>query len=65
MEWSDIGVLGLLTLSYMVGEVAHFLIAVTSKDLANSVGFGDMKCYTNITRTQGTPVCAGFKLKEE
>ena len=31
MEWSDIGVLGLLTLSYMVGEVAHFLIAVETR----------------------------------
>ena len=64
MQWSNVGVLGLLTLAYMVGEVAHFLIAVTSKDLANSVGFGDMKCYTNIT-SDGTPVCSGFKLKEE
>jgi len=64
MQWSNVGVLGLLTLAYMVGEVAHFLIAVTSKDLANSVGFGDMKCYTNIT-SDGTPVCSGFKLKED
>eukprot|EP00092_Neocalanus_flemingeri_P009696 GFUD01010442.1.p1 GENE.GFUD01010442.1~~GFUD01010442.1.p1 ORF type:complete len:486 (+),score=62.98 GFUD01010442.1:259-1716(+) len=65
MKWSNVGVLGLLTLSYMVGEVAHFLIAVTSKDLANSVGFGDMKCYTNMTHVEGTAVCSGFKLKED
>jgi len=66
MQWSNVGVLGLLTLSYMVGEVAHFLIAVTSKDLARSIGFGDMRCYAN-TSTMGemTAVCAGFKAAED
>lgn len=64
MQWSNIGVLGLLTLSYMVGEVAHFLVAVTSKDLARSIGFGDMQCYANKTVT-GSPVCAGFKVAED
>ena len=65
MQWSNIGVLGLLTCSYMVGEVAHFLVAVTSKDLANSIGFGDMKCYNNFTVTEGTSLCSGFKESEE
>jgi len=65
MQWSNIGVLGLLTCSYMVGEVAHFLVAVTSKDLANSIGFGDMKCYNNFTVTEGTSLCSGFKESED
>ena len=65
MQWSNVGVLGLLTLSYMVGEVAHFLIAVTSKDLARSIGFGDMQCYANNTRPELGTVCAGFKAADE
>ena len=63
MEWSNVGVLGLLTLSYMVGEVAHFLINVTSKDLARSIGFGDLKCYANTTGSSA--FCAGFKIAKE
>jgi len=65
MQWSNVGVLGLLTLSYMVGEVAHFLIAVTSKDLARSIGFGDMQCYANNTRPELGTVCAGFKAADD
>jgi len=65
MQWSNVGVLGLLTLSYMVGEVAHFLVAVTSKDLARSVGFGDMQCYANSTLGEQPAVCAGFKAAED
>ena len=65
MQWSNIGVLGLLTLSYMVGEVAHFLIAVTSKDLARSIKFGDMRCYANDTAGELSGVCTGFKAAEE
>jgi len=63
MEWSNVGVLGLLTLSYMVGEVAHFLINVTSKDLARSIGFGDLKCYAN--NTGSSAFCAGFKIAKD
>ena len=31
-------VLVVLTCSYLVGEIAHFLTAVTSKHIANSIG---------------------------
>jgi len=65
MQWYNVGVLGLLTLSYMVGEVAHFLVAVTSKDLARSIGFGDMQCYANSTGGEQPAVCAGFKAAED
>ena len=50
---SRVGTLGLLTLSYMVGEVAHFLPAITSKDLAESLQFGDKRCYSS-DRDQGS-----------
>lgn len=69
-EWlggSQVATLTLLTLSFMVGEVAHFLPMVTSKDLANSIGFGDLNCYTNLTLSTraGPSVCAGFKTQQD
>ena len=48
---SRVGTLGLLTLSYMVGEVAHFLPAITSKDLAESLQFGDKRCYSSAVKS--------------
>ena len=56
---SRVGTLGLLTLSYMVGEVAHFLPAITSKDLAESLEFGDQRCYSSAGRSdQGQNQCS-------
>ena len=56
---SRLGTLGLLTLSYMVGEVAHFLPAITSKDLAGSLEFGDQRCYSSAGRSdQGQNQCS-------
>merc|ERR1712066_710939 len=54
-----------LTFSFMVGEVAHFLPTVTSKALANSIGFGDMACYSNMSNIHATTTpCSGFKTRE-
>jgi len=65
LEKSQVATLTLLTLSFMVGEVAHFLPTVTSKALANSIGFGDMACYSNVTEDpQTTALCSGFKTQE-
>merc|ERR1719310_174343 len=44
-SWSRYATLMLLTLSYTLGELGHFLIATTSKQVANSLEFGDMRCY--------------------
>jgi len=62
MQWTgqQAGLLALLTLSYTVGEVAHFLIAVTSRQVASSIQFGDMKCFTNTTATD----CANLPDKQ-
>jgi len=68
VKWHNIGVLGLLTVSFMVGEVAHFLMAVTSKEVANSVGFGDGECYnTDLTeeREADGRECYNTDLTEE
>ena len=37
-------VLALLTLSYLVGEMGHFMLGVTSRDMARDIGFGDKDC---------------------
>ena len=36
--------LAIITAGYIVGEIAHFLIATTSEDVANSVHYGDQVC---------------------
>lgn len=36
--------LGLLTLGYVFGEIAHFLMATTSKDVARDIQYGDQVC---------------------
>ena len=45
--WQRVGTLGLLTLCYTLGELGHFLIATTSKQVANSLQFGDLRCYVD------------------
>ena len=45
--WRRAGTLGLLTLCYTLGELGHFLIATTSKQVANSLQFGDLRCYVD------------------
>ena len=35
----------LLTLCYVLGELGHFLISVTSRDVAREVHYGDRACF--------------------
>ena len=37
-------VLALLTSSYLVGEMGHFMLGATSRDMARDIGFGDKEC---------------------
>ena len=39
--------LSLMTLSYIVGELTHFLINTTSRDVARGVEFGEKSCFLN------------------
>jgi hypothetical protein len=41
--------LTLLTASYVVGELSHFLIGVTSRDVARTIHYGDVACFENAT----------------
>jgi len=39
--------LALMTLSYIVGELTHFLINTTSREVAREVEFGEKSCFVN------------------
>ncbi len=43
--------LSLLTLSFVIGEVSHFLIGVVSQEMARSLHYGDKSClqHSNIS----------------
>merc|ERR1719397_14770 len=46
---SKVYYLSLMTLSYIVGELTHFLINTTSRAVAREVEFGDQSCFKNET----------------
>ena len=39
--------LSLMTLSYIVGELTHFLINTTSRAVAREIEYGEMSCFRN------------------
>ena len=43
--------LSLLTCSYIIGEIAHFLINTTAREVARDIHFGDKECFPNSTKT--------------
>lgn len=43
-------ILGILTLCYIVGELGHYLIGVTSRPTARDINYGDHACQLNDTR---------------
>ena len=61
-DWTMVNslTLSLMTMSYVVGEVAHWLIAVTSKDLATDIGFGTKKCFSNGTISTINKTCTSI-----
>jgi len=50
-DWTvtNIWYLSLMTLGYIFGEIAHFLINTTSKEVARDIKFGNLACYFNET----------------
>jgi len=42
--------LAYMSLSYIIGEIAHFLINTTSRAVARDIHFGDEACFINNTR---------------
>ena len=53
-DWTlkNISFLALITVGYIIGEIAHFLIAITSKDTANSIHYGDQACLKKAQQTE-------------
>ena len=37
--------LALLTLSFIIGEISHFLISVVNMEVARDLHYGDLSCY--------------------
>ena len=42
-------VLGIISVGYIVGELGHYLIGVTSKETAKDLHYGDISCQLNDT----------------
>lgn len=42
-------VLGIVSLGYVLGELGHYLIGVTSKAIAIDLEYGDITCQLNST----------------
>lgn len=58
--------LALMSTSYIIGEIAHFLINTSSREVARDIGFGDQACFLNTTRKSelgpnGTDPCPALK----
>jgi len=63
-DWTprNIYFLAIITSGYVIGEIAHFLIATTSKDVANTIPYGDQVCMEkNKTAEFG---CKEFEIEE-
>jgi len=60
--------LAYMSLAYIVGEIAHFLINTTSRAVARDIGFGDKGCFKNksMVETQDIQVnCTELKNETE
>ena len=57
--------LALMSLGYMIGEIAHFLIITTNRPVAREIQYGDKGCYSNNTlpmeQKNESIKCEGFK----
>ena len=51
----------LLTMSYLVGEMGHFLLSSTSRDISRDIGYGDKACFNVINMTDS---CGSIKNRE-
>lgn len=52
--------LGLLTLGYVFGEIAHFLMATTSRDVARDIQYGDQACLQRSNSSGLAAACSGL-----
>ena len=59
--------LALMTLGYVIGEVAHFLINTSSRATARDIHYGDQSCYRllSVNVTGDSADCTSFKTEKE
>jgi len=57
--------LSLLTLAYIIGEIAHFLINTTAREVARDIHFGDKECFSNSTTENDNDTSKCSDIKEE
>ena len=52
----------LLTFSYVIGELSHFLLGVTSRDIARDLHYGDKACFpeSNELDSNQSDICSAF-----
>lgn len=62
-NFSNTYLLILMSLGYIVGELAHFLINTTSRAVARDIHYGDKSCYfnTSFPVEDGQASCGSFK----
>lgn len=53
---ADLVVLALLTAAYVLGELGHFLLGVTSRDIARDLHYGDAACFTLLVKSNSSDV---------
>lgn len=61
-------VLGILTVGYILGELGHYLIGVTSKQTAIELDYGDHACQLNSTdyhRSQLPTQCSAVDVEDK
>jgi hypothetical protein len=48
-DFKNVYILAILTLCYIVGELGHYLIGITSRATARDIDYGDHACQLNDT----------------
>ena len=62
--WGRCYSLALMTVAYITGEVAHFLINTTGRAVAREVHFGELACFPSTNSTTNSTECAAAGSEE-
>jgi len=53
--------LAYMSMAYIIGEIAHFMINTTSREVAQDIEYGDQGCLANKTIKNSGVTCSDFK----
>ena len=62
--WGRCYSLALMTVAYITGEVAHFLINTTGRAVAREVHFGELACFPSTNSTTNSTECSAAESEE-